>query len=253
MNARTRLVCALAATACTAIVAAPALAADRVVTATGKTTIGGNDVYVEVFLSVPPGVSERAAKRRALRQQDARPVAPPRRAAYAFTGLEWETMPVVQSYNSSGAPVDAAGTLQATEATWSTVSGSRLRMSYGGETTRCPSLSNSCSGGLDGFNDVGWERQASNVLGVTSFSISPDEADMTLNVRQPWSLGCQDTSAVDLQTVMLHENGHVVGLDHSSDPGAIMYPSYRGVQCELGADDEAGIRALYPAGSAFRR
>jgi predicted Zn-dependent protease len=25
--------------------------------------------------------------------------------------------------------------------------------------------------------------------------------------------------------VLLHENGHVVGLDHSSDMGAVMYPS----------------------------
>lgn len=245
-NARTRLICALATTACAAVAAAPAAAADRVVAATGKTTVDGNDVHVEVLLRVPAGTSVQAAKRRALRDQGARPVAPHAHAAYAFTGLTWDTLPAVQSHNPAGAPVDVAGTLQATQATWSTVSGSRFRMSYGGTTTRCPSLANSCSGGLDGFNDVGWERQASNVLGVTSYSISPDEADMALNVRQPWSLGCRDTSGVDLQTVLLHENGHVVGLDHSNDPGAIMYPSYGGVQCDLGADDEAGMRALYP-------
>jgi predicted Zn-dependent protease len=32
-------------------------------------------------------------------------------------------------------------------------------------------------------------------------------------------------TSYDLQTVILHENGHVLGLDHSKDTGAAMYPS----------------------------
>jgi hypothetical protein len=38
----------------------------------------------------------------------------------------------------------------------------------------------------------------------------------------------------------------VLGLDHSNDTGAMMYPSYQQADCTLGQDDINGIRALYP-------
>jgi hypothetical protein len=245
MKARKGFACALAV-GCAAAFAAPAAAADRVVSALGKTQMDGQAVYVEVVLRVPAGTNAQAAKQRALRQLQVRAATSHRhaRAAYAFTGLVWDTLPVVQSYNPSGEAVDAAAAVQATEATWSSVSGSRFRMTYGGTTTRCPSLS--CADELDGFNDVGWERLQTNVLGVTYYATSADEADMTLNSGTSWSTGCSSSSGIDLQTVVLHENGHVAGLAHSNDASAIMYPSYQGARCALGADDQAGIRALYP-------
>jgi hypothetical protein len=48
--------------------------------------------------------------------------------------------------------------------------------------------------------------------------------------------------------VLLHENGHVAGLDHATSTSSIMYPSYQGVRCSLGALDRAAIRTLYPRG-----
>ena len=61
-----------------------------------------------------------------------------------------------------------------------------------------------------------------------------------------WTLGCAAVSgAFDLQSVFLHENGHVAGLGHSTDTNAVMYPSYQTARCALGADDRAGIAALY--------
>ena len=50
----------------------------------------------------------------------------------------------------------------------------------------------------------------------------------------------------DVETVMLHENGHVVGLDHSTAAGSIMQATYGGVQPSLSPDDERGITYLYP-------
>lgn len=50
---------------------------------------------------------------------------------------------------------------------------------------------------------------------------------------------------VDLLTVAAHEIGHTLGLGHSSDPRALMYPSYSEPHRFLGSDDIAGIQSLY--------
>lgn len=50
---------------------------------------------------------------------------------------------------------------------------------------------------------------------------------------------------VDLLTVAAHEIGHNLGLDHSNDPNALMFPSYSGPHRFLGDDDIAGVQSLY--------
>lgn len=54
-----------------------------------------------------------------------------------------------------------------------------------------------------------------------------------------------DTQNVDLLTVAAHEIGHNLGLDHSNDPNALMFPSYSGPHRSLGNDDIAGVQSLY--------
>ena len=69
---------------------------------------------------------------------------------------------------------------------------------------------------------------------------------MAINTRYTWSTGCVNRAGqIDLETVFLHENGHVAGLGHSTDVNAVMYPSYQSARCALAADDRAGIAALY--------
>jgi hypothetical protein len=70
----------------------------------------------------------------------------------------------------------------------------------------------------------------------------PVAGDMHFDADENWRIG-QDT---DLFTVALHEAGHALGLGHSANPGAVMYPYYR-FATGLTADDIAGIRALYGA------
>jgi hypothetical protein len=50
---------------------------------------------------------------------------------------------------------------------------------------------------------------------------------------------------IDLATVAAHEFGHALGLAHSADPNALMYPFYSGRRAFLSYDDIAGIRAIY--------
>ena len=49
----------------------------------------------------------------------------------------------------------------------------------------------------------------------------------------------------DLYTVVLHELGHALGLDHTTIPGSVMEDGYKGGRRVLSADDIAGIQALY--------
>ena len=233
-----------AATAALLMAAAPASAADRVVSGLGTAKVNGKEAIVEVFVAVPKGTSAKAAKDRAIRDQGAVPVA----NEFSFTGLVWDTASVTQSYNSAGQKANAQSALNSTYSPWNGASGSSFRFSGGRPTNRCPSLVRECPGAQrnDRFNDVGWARLSNGTLGVTWSTSRIDEADMAINTRYAWSLGCtQQGSAYDLQSVLLHENGHVAGLGHSTDRNAVMYPSYQTARCDLAQDDINGIAALY--------
>jgi hypothetical protein len=235
--------------------AVPATAADREsrsrVVAVEGVAKGKADRRVEVLVVVPAGSSARAAGDRALKAQGAARAKPkpqpPQSNGYTFTGLRWDRLPVVQSYNPAGQRVSAAATaLRNTYGDWSSVS--TYRISSGGTTTRCPSLVRECPGAQrnDGFNDVGWAWLSNGTLGVTWSTSARDEADMAINTRYVWNTGCVNrTGSFDVETVYLHENGHVAGLGHSNDPNAVMYPSYRTARCALAQDDRNGIAALY--------
>lgn len=56
------------------------------------------------------------------------------------------------------------------------------------------------------------------------------------------------TAGYNLFTVATHELGHSLGLSHSRDPTALMYPKYNFINAatyKLPRDDTLGIQALY--------
>jgi hypothetical protein len=67
--------------------------------------------------------------------------------------------------------------------------------------------------------------------------------DIYLSTNYQYEIG----SVVDLYSLFLHEIGHSLGLDHSTVPGAIMTSATSRVATDLGADDIAGIQAIYGA------
>ncbi|KAM6932988.1 matrix metalloproteinase-20-like [Xenentodon cancila] len=84
--------------------------------------------------------------------------------------------------------------------------------------------------------------------GVLAHAFQPGEGmggDVHFDEDETWTVGRQGYS---LFAVAAHELGHSLGLTHSKDPSAIMYPSYRyqsSTQRTLATDDALGIQMLY--------
>ena len=166
---------------------------------------------------------------------------------------------------------DLQGALARAAATWSAVESAQVRFAFQGLTTALPEV-------IDGRTTIGFldRPDLDQVLGATSFMIDTStgaiiEADVFLNSRFLWSVDPSGIAGrVDLESVALHELGHLLGLSHSAigetvrtgggnrrvtASGAIMFPiaMSSGTIAErvLHADDIAGISDLYPTAAVL--
>ncbi|WOG93702.1 hypothetical protein DCAR_0312989 [Daucus carota subsp. sativus] len=82
--------------------------------------------------------------------------------------------------------------------------------------------------------------------GVIAHAFFPTDGRLHFDADEPWSIGAIP-NYVDLESVALHQIGHLLGLGHSTVPDAIMYPgiSYGVVKTNFHPDDRQGIKALY--------
>lgn len=92
----------------------------------------------------------------------------------------------------------------------------------------------------DGYPFDGRGRVLAHTFYPSPASSEPIAGDMHFDADEDWAAG----SGVDLFSVALHELGHALGLGHSTQPGAVMYPYYRQTAA-LTEDDIAGVQALY--------
>ena len=219
--------------------------------------VPGKGLIVHILIVVPPGADRNEVASAALASQGARPFT---HDEFSTIDLFWDQFSdsdpgndsVIQNYNPKNDPTNGGGitALLNTHNSWNSITTSIFEFEYGGETGRCPSLVQECRGPqkFDGHNDVAWVNlRDSNWLGVTWSGTTTDEADMALNTDFHWAT--DGVTNFDIETVFLHENGHVVGLGHSEYITAIMYPSYQAPNRVLQPDDIDGITFLYPGTS----
>ncbi|KFK40830.1 hypothetical protein AALP_AA2G047000 [Arabis alpina] len=92
-------------------------------------------------------------------------------------------------------------------------------------------------------------------MGTLAHASSPPTGMFHLDGDEDWLISEDEisrgilpvTSVVDLESVAVHEIGHLLGLGHSSVEDSIMYPAIAGGdrKVELGKDDIEGIQHLY--------
>ena len=173
-------------------------------------------------------------------------------AQYVASGFKWMSNTASWAYNGAGAPASVAGSALSASSSSASAwgSGSNFQFSGGGATG---AGTGACGGGgTDGQNTVGWAVQSGSVLAVTcswynggSPFGAAAEFDMQIDPDWTWTTG--GAANIDLQSVITHEFGHALGLNHSADGSAVMYPSYSAgsTKRSLAADDLAGIVAIY--------
>ena len=95
-----------------------------------------------------------------------------------------------------------------------------------------------------GAHGDGYPFTSPSVLAHTFYPVPTDPepiaGDMHFNDAVNWKIGTD----VDVFSLALHEAGHALGLGHSDNPNAVMYPYYR-MHTALSGDDIAAIRELY--------
>src|SRR5262245_42793108 len=186
--------------------------------------------------------------------------------------LRWSAMPVRYYVNDQSVPGVSASDFQAAVgrafSTWQNVPTAAVTYQFAGFTSARP-------GEGDGMNTLGFRSapELDRVLAATSFIVDTVtgallESDIFFNSAFLWSTSASGTAGrVDLESIALHETGHLSGLGHSmigetelqANGGrrviaaeSVMFPiAYAAGSVTARtprADDIAGISDLYPDG-----
>jgi uncharacterized protein (TIGR03382 family) len=181
--------------------------------------------------------------------------------AFVPTGFRWE-LPVPYEVNTgSSQELGRDTTLQVitdSYANWSNPACSDFRSQMSGET-------NDLWDSRDRMNTLVWiydagqrprELGGRSTIGVTLSVFQGAMAidgDILFNgIDHSWTTNANQNGQVDAVSIITHELGHQLGLNHSPLQSATMYAAYLGGNgaASLSADDIDGVCNLYPSGAA---
>jgi predicted Zn-dependent protease len=171
--------------------------------------------------------------------------------------LRWQGTTITVAFSSTLASAnvaggDAVGAARRALARWSAVTNIQFVETSSGATTITRDTVN-----LITFTPLSVSRPGTTRVTSDTATGTIVEADIGLNSNFPFSTnGAANT--YDLESTIVHEVGHLLGLDHSGVVGATMQPS-QGLNFTdpafsmrtLSDDDLAGIRSVYGQRSAF--
>jgi len=175
--------------------------------------------------------------------------------------LFWDDtdLPLAMILNNKGSADDKAGSLNACDdaaEAWNDVTNTsfefenlkRKSTKKASDTQNSPDFKNVIVWRENNFPD----EFGNGVLAVTLswFFTSNGEfvdADIVVNGEDFTFSTNLANNTFDVFTVILHEKGHVLGLDHVNKRSAVMYPFIEdGQRKQLSNDEVKGVRAIYP-------
>jgi hypothetical protein len=175
---------------------------------------------------------------------------------------EWEgASPAVNYYINPGTVSGASTAIQTAAGTWNAVSLKSFQFNYAGNSPATTMT-------MNGKNEIMFANLGSSTIigqarcwreAPTGYII---ECDIQFNSAFVWSTH-PDSTQMDIESIALHEMGHWLQLrdlygniaGYSQDTAKVMYgySSLGNIKRALHADDEAGIRWLYPTTSKIDR